>query len=220
MGNLFPILVNIKNKKCIVVGGGCVAERKVKTLLKYGAQITLISPEITDNLRKIVEKGKIKHIKRQYKKGDTKGAFLVIPATSDSKINTQIAKEAKFLINVVERNKKSKNGKEEIQKNINGIVYTVPAIFEKGNLTITVSTEFPALSRLLKNEISTLYGKEFALYLKYLKKFRKEIQRKISDNKKRQNIFRKIASKKIVSILQQNGFKKAKEEIEKIINEI
>lgn len=209
MSKFFPILINIKNQKCIVVGGGSVAERKIKTLLKYGAKIIVISPEITDNIKKLVDRGKIKHVKRLYRKGDAKEAVLVVSATSDSKINAQIAKEAEFLINTIEGKNKTK-----------GIKYIVPAIFERGNLTIAVSTEFPSLSRIIRNEIAKLYGKEFALYSRYIKKVRKEIQGKIPDDKKRQALFRKIASKKIVSILKQDGFKEAKKEIDRILNEV
>jgi len=211
MAKLFPVLIDIEGKKCVVFGGGSVAERKVKTLLEYGAKITLISPEITEKLKQFILEGKIEYFQREYRKGDTKDAFLVVPATSDSKINEKIAKEAKFLVNLVEKKKINK---------LKAIIYTVPAIVEKGDLTIAISTEFPALSKLLKEEIEKFYGKDFALYLKYLNKLRREIQRKIPDDKERQKIFKKIASKKTVSILKQKGFENAKEEIEKIINEV
>jgi len=211
MAKLFPVLIDIEGKKCVVFGGGSVAERKVKTLLEYGAKITLISPEITEKLKQFILEGKIEYLQREYRKGDTKDAFLVVPATSDSKINEKIAKEAKFLVNLVEKKKINK---------LKAIIYTVPAIVEKGDLTIAISTEFPALSKLLKEEIEKFYGKDFALYLKYLNKLRREIQKKIPDDKERQKIFKKIASKKTVSILKQKGFENAKEEIEKIINEV
>ncbi|ACI22057.1 precorrin-2 dehydrogenase/sirohydrochlorin ferrochelatase family protein [Thermodesulfovibrio yellowstonii] len=211
MAKLFPILADIKGKKCVVIGGGTVAERKIKALLKYGANITLISPEISNNLKEIVQKGKIDYIKTEYKKENIKDAFLVIAATSNEKLNAQITKDAKFLVNCV-------SGQSNL--NTNGLLYNVPAILHKGDLTIAVSTEFPALSRIIRDEISKLYGREFALYLKYLKKLRKEIQKTIPDIKRRQTIFRKIASKKIVSILKQYGFKEAKKEIEKIIDEV
>jgi len=211
MAKLFPVLIDIEGKKCVVFGGGSVAERKVKTLLEYGAKITLISPEITEKLKKFIIEGKIEYFPREYKKGDTKDAFLVVPATSDSKINEEIAKEANFLVNLVEKKKINK---------LKAIIYTVPAILEKGDLKIAISTEFPALSKLLKEEIEKFYGKDFALYLKYLNKLRREIQRKIPNDKERQKIFKKIASKKTVSILKQKGFKNAKKEIEKIINEV
>lgn len=75
MAKLFPILADIKGKKCVVIGGGTVAERKIKTLLKYGANITLISPEISNNLKEIVQKGKIDYIKTGYKKKTLKMLF-------------------------------------------------------------------------------------------------------------------------------------------------
>ncbi|GAQ95103.1 precorrin-2 dehydrogenase [Thermodesulfovibrio aggregans] len=211
MTRLFPIFVDIKDKKCVVVGGGKVAERKIKTLLRYGAKVTLVSPEINENIRRIVEKGQIEYIKKEYDKEDIKDAYLVVASTSDEKLNSQIAKDARFLINCV-------SGKCSL--NTNGLLYNVPAILNKGDLTIAVSCEFPSLSRVIKDEISEIYGREFALYLKYLKKLRKEIQKKISDSKRRQAIFKMIASKKVVSILKQYGFKEAKKEVDRIINEI
>jgi len=211
MAKYFPILVNIKDKRCVVVGGGSVGERKIKTLLKYGAKITLISPEITEKIKELINKGKINYIKREYKKGDLEGAFLVVAATSNSKINSQIAKDAVYLVNIVD--------KGDCKENRNNISYIVPAIYEIEDLTIAISTDFPALSKLIRDEIGKNYGKEFAKYLNYLKKIRREIKQKIADNRERQKIFRKIASKKIVSILRQKGFEEVRREIEKIINE-
>lgn len=211
MFKLFPILINIKGKKCVVIGGGSVAERKLKSLLRYGAKVILVSPEITNNLKKMVNDGKIEYIKKEYRKEDIKDAFIVVAATSNKQVNFQITKDAKFLINSVD---------EVSDYNTEGILYTAPAVFKKGSLTIAVSTEFPALSRVIRDEISKLYGKNFALYLRYLKKLRKEIQRKILDSKRRKKIFREVASEKIVSVLQHHGFKEAKKEIDKILNEI
>ncbi|MCS7203591.1 MAG: bifunctional precorrin-2 dehydrogenase/sirohydrochlorin ferrochelatase [Thermodesulfovibrio sp.] len=211
MVKFFPILIDIRDKHCVVVGGGSVAERKVKTLLKYGAKVTVISPNITQRLRKIFLEKKIGYINRKYKKGDLKGAYLVVAATSDRKVNLQVAKDAKFLVNLVEKTEKIKNS---------NIVYIVPAVVEKTSLTVAISTEFPALSRSLKNELSKFFGKEFALFTRYLRKLRREIQKKVPNTKKRQSIFRKIASEEIVSILRQYGFKEAKKEVEKILNEI
>lgn len=212
MSTLLPVLIDIRGKKCVVVGGGRVAERKIKTLLKYGADITVISPDATNNIKKLIQAKKITYLKKNYTKNDLKDAFLVIAATSDSKVNAQIASDAKFLVNIAE--------KIENLKKSDNIQYIVPAIFEKGDLKIAVSTEFPALSQIIKEEFKEIYGKEFALYLKYLKKLRRTIREKIEDSKERQKLFKKIASKKIVSILRQYGFKKAKKEIDRIINEV
>lgn len=211
MSDLFPVFIEIKDKKCVVIGGGVVAERKIKTLLNYGANIMVISPKITKSIEKLIQSNKISHIKKLYTKDDLKDALIVVAATSNSAVNKQIVKDAKFLVNSVEK-------REEYIKNDN-IKYIVPAIFEKEGLIVAISTEFPALSKTLREEIKKYYGKDFALYIKYLKKLRGELKEKISDAKKRRKIFREIASKEIVSILRQDGFRKAKEEIDRIINE-
>ncbi len=208
MPKWFPILINIEGKKCVVIGGGSVAERKIKKLLEYGGCVTVISPEITANIKKLFEKGKIDYLNKEYSPEDIKDAYLVVAATSDKDVNAQIVQDARFLVNCVNMN---------AGVDINGIEYIVPAIFEKEKLTISVSTEFPALSKIIRDEMKEFYGKEFALYLKYLKKLRREIKEKIKEDKQRQEIFKKIASKEIVVFLRQNGFKKTKEKIEKII---
>ena len=96
-----PVFLNLKGKRCIVVGGGRVAERKALSLLESGADITVISPEVTKRLRKESVKrlnrakgssGKIRHIPRKYKKGDLKNAFLVIAATDSNEINKKSLK--------------------------------------------------------------------------------------------------------------------------------
>ncbi len=208
MPKWFPILINIEGKKCVVIGGGSVAERKIKKLLEYGGCVTVISPEITANIKKLFEKGKIDYLNKEYSPEDIKDAYLVVAATSDKDVNAQIVQDARLLVNCVNMN---------AGVDINGIEYIVPAIFEKEKLTISVSTEFPALSKIIRDEMKEFYGKEFALYLKYLKKLRREIKEKIKEDKQRQEIFKKIASKEIVVFLRQNGFKKTKEKIEKII---
>ncbi len=211
MSNLFPIFINIHDKKCVVVGGGAVAERKIKTLLKYGARVVVISPDITEGIKKLVELKKISYIQKSYSINDIKDALLVVAATSDTTVNEQILRDAPFLVNPVEN--------LSIQARTNNIRYIVPSILQKGDLTIAISTNFPAISKTIKGEIKNFYGKDFALYLKYLKKLRKELKGKILNQKRRKKIFIKIASKEIVSILRQKGFKKTKEEIDKIINE-
>ncbi|MBI4690113.1 MAG: NAD(P)-dependent oxidoreductase [Nitrospirae bacterium] len=72
----YPVFLRLKNKKCVVAGGGRVAERKVLSLLKAGAVITVISPTLTQRLKKEGSGGNIKYIPRGYKKGDLRNAFL------------------------------------------------------------------------------------------------------------------------------------------------
>ena len=76
--NYYPAFLNLKGKRVVVVGGGKVAERKVLTLLRAGADVTVISPLITKRLQKAKEAGHMRHLSRTYRKGDLKDSFMVI----------------------------------------------------------------------------------------------------------------------------------------------
>ncbi|MEW6170788.1 MAG: bifunctional precorrin-2 dehydrogenase/sirohydrochlorin ferrochelatase [Candidatus Omnitrophota bacterium] len=140
----YPIALDIKNRVVKVIGGGRVAQRKVKILLSFGPKIKIISPNLTIDLKNLVRKKKITYLKRIYKKGDLKDAFLVIAATSDNKVNRDVYKEAlkkKILINVVDNSKLSN--------------FISPAVLEKKGLMITVSShgKNPKLAKITRDKI-------------------------------------------------------------------
>lgn len=87
----FPLFIDLKDKPVTIIGGGNIATRRAEILLNFGADITIISPALTSDLAKL----KIKHIKRRYEEGDTKGAYLVIAATNNREVNRKIGEEGK-----------------------------------------------------------------------------------------------------------------------------
>ncbi len=91
----FPLFINLMGKKIIVIGGGKIAERRIKTLLPYDPDITVVSPQITDAIQDMVQSGAVKFISRKYESVDCYGAFLVIAATNDREVNQMIMKDAK-----------------------------------------------------------------------------------------------------------------------------
>ncbi|MFH0913342.1 MAG: bifunctional precorrin-2 dehydrogenase/sirohydrochlorin ferrochelatase [Candidatus Omnitrophota bacterium] len=102
----YPIALNLKNKLALVVGGGEVSERKVKGLLKTGARVTIVSPEMTPLLRRLARQRKVKWVKRPVKEPDVAGANIIIAATSDQAVNRRVslwAKQRKILVNAVDR---------------------------------------------------------------------------------------------------------------------
>lgn len=195
----YPAFLNIKEKLCVVVGGGKVAERKVLSLLRCGAKIKIISPDLTKRLQKERDKGNITHICRKYIVGDLAGAFLVVAATSNEKTNTEIASMTSGLINVVDRKDMAN--------------FIVPSVIRKGLLTIAISTSgaSPAMSRTIRKELEALYDKDFSKYITFLKKFRSKIIEKIPDRKIREQIFRDAVSERMLKILRQRGYKEAKD---------
>lgn len=197
----YPVLLNLKGKEAVVIGGGKVAERKILALLMAGANITVIGPEITKRIEKEKLKGSIKHIPRQYKKGDTKKAFLVIAATSSQDVNKKVSEEAPCLVNVVDSPSLCN--------------FIVPSVIKRGSLTIAVSTSgiSPTLSKSIRRELEKLYGPEFVGYLRLLEKIRGEAMREIRDKKKRIEFFKSLASEEMIKMLRKKGFK----EVEKIL---
>lgn len=197
----YPAFINLSGKKCVVIGGGKVAERKVSSLINAGANVTVISPDITVALERYKNKGKIRHVKRYYKKGDLKDAFLVIAATSDEVINGRVSEDAPFLVNVVD--------KPELAN------FIVPSVVNRGPMTIAISTSgaSPAVAKAVRKELEIFYNKDFVHFLLFLKRLRKKVIRDMQNNKERERFLKGVASEEIFSILRKKGFKSAKNKI-------
>lgn len=138
----YPIALKLKYRDALVVGGGQVAERKVKTLLRFGARIRVVSPDLTPELLRLSKSHRIAWSDRPAKASDIKCADLVIVATSDSAVNKRIsvwAKRRGILANVVDRASLSS--------------FISPAILRTPKAVVAVYTHGrdPALSRDLKN---------------------------------------------------------------------
>jgi precorrin-2 dehydrogenase len=191
----YPVFLNLKGKKTVVIGGGKVAGRKILALLKAGANITIISPIITKRIEREKQKGSLKHIPRQYRKSDVKNAFLVIAATDSEEINKKVSGDARCLVNVVDTPSLCN--------------FIVPSVIRRGHLTIAVSTSgvSPALSKSIRKELEKLYGHEFAEYLRTLKKIREKAMKEIKNEKNRVNFLKSLASEEIIKMLREKGSK-------------
>ncbi len=105
----YPLFLDLQKKRCLVVGGGAVSERKVGTLLEADADVTVISPQLTENLKKLNIRKKIKWRKRTFKKSDTKGYHLVFGATDNKETNLAVyddAQEHKTFANIADSTKR------------------------------------------------------------------------------------------------------------------
>lgn len=106
----FPLFIDIINKKVVVVGGGKVATRRVETVLKFGADVTVIAPQTSEKLNVLHEHGEISIVKREYRKSDLQNAYMVIIATDRSEINETAVKDArelKILLNTADKKEES-----------------------------------------------------------------------------------------------------------------
>ena len=93
----YPVFLEMKDRRCVVIGGGAVAERKVEGLVAAGANVTVISPGMTDGLKELLKQGTIRHVAREYQAGDRAGYDLVFVATDNSEVNAAVSNEAQSL---------------------------------------------------------------------------------------------------------------------------
>lgn len=188
-GLYYPLFLEVAGRKCVIVGGGRVAERKASGLLRAGADLTVISPEITGGLSKKKKKGLIGHFARALRGGDLKGALLVIAATDSAAENERaasLARKAGAMVNVVDTPSLCD--------------FIVPSTVRRGPLQIAVSTSgaSPAMARAIRKELEGLYGREFGEYLKGLEKIRRKTVSEIEDSKERRRKLKALASEDVI----------------------
>ncbi len=162
----YPVFLNLENKLCVIIGGGQVAERKIEGLLNSKARIKVIAPQVTSKIEKWYEEGKIEWKKRNYQKGDLKGAWLVITATNNPEVQKEVAQEAEerqIFCNVVD------------QPSL--CTFIVPSVIKRGNLVLAISTSSasPAVSRRIREELEQILGPEYKIYIELMKNLREQI---------------------------------------------
>lgn len=206
----YPVYLNLKDRKCLVIGGGKVAERKIRQLLKVGATVTVISPSITTGLKRLFSTGRIQYQNRSFRKGDTRGAFLVIAATSDEDVNRRVSSESTGLVNAVDMPEYCS--------------FIMPSVIRKGALTIAISTSgtSPALARTLREDMEVSFPPDIAKYLAFLERKRRDLIESMPGSSeevasKRGRLFRRLGSRELLNILREEGFDKAKKKAETLI---
>lgn len=207
MTKYYPMMVNIKNKKCLVVGGGNVAYRKIVELIEYGAKVTLVSKEINEYLNFAVENTdkEIIYIKDSYKKEYIKDAFIVIAATNDKDTNSQIAKDCEkkdILVNVVDDLESSE--------------FIVPAKVKRGDLTITISTngKCPFYSKFLRKKLEMEFDDSYKTFVNLLGDFRNDLLLNIKSNEKRKDIIHTMDLEYYIKRLKEIGAEEVRKELE------
>jgi len=178
----YPVFLDLTGKRCVIVGGGQVAERKCRSLMKTRALITVIAPEITKGLRTYKDKGVIRHIGRAYRKGDIASANIVISATGSRETNERVARDAESLhklVNVVDTPDLCN--------------FIVPSVFRRGTLSIAVSTGgvSPAFAKEIRKELEKIYGPELEGKLKAIGKMRERAKKEMTGKKERERFIKK-----------------------------
>ena len=176
MAGYFPILLNLRDKPCVVIGGGDVALRKVRTLLERGATVRVIAPRARPEIMALVDEDRIEFEPRAYRVGDLANAFLCVAAADNPETNAQARQEAsvrRVLINVVD--------------DPEGGDFQTPSFFEDGPLIVALSTSgaSPAVARTLRRMMQAWLGEFMGAALTAVEKFRDRVKADVADPKDR-----------------------------------
>lgn len=176
----FPFCIDIKDKKCVVVGGGTVALRKIEKLVQFEPNITVIAPEISDEIISIEG---IRKIRREFFDSDLEDAFFVITATNDLELNEHIFRMCSYkniLVNTVDDKEKCS--------------FIFPAIVKRGSVTAAISTggKSPIYARFLRERTEKLLDKRTDDIVELLSDVRSTVKREISTEENRKLAFEKI----------------------------
>lgn len=165
----YPIFLDICGKKCVVIGGGKVALRKVKLLLEHGSNVEVVSPTLCPELSQLAENGSINVLNKNYEPGVLAGAFVAVAATTEADTNEKVAEEARrqgILVNVVDNPEQSN--------------FIVPSSLRRGDITIAISTagKSPALARKIRTRLEQNFGEEYTSLVMLVSEVRTELKQR------------------------------------------
>ena len=191
----YPINLNVTNRECLVVGAGSVGTRKVKTLLSCGASVIVVSPFVSEDVLFLEQKGLVTIKNRAYEEGDLQGMFLVIGATGDESVNRQISKDAhrrNMLCNIA-----------DVPEACN---FILPAIVERGDLVLTISTsgKSPAFAKKLRKDLEQQFGEEYSLFLILMGKIRSKLLSGAHEPEAHKPLFENIIKNDLLGLIRKN----------------
>src|SRR5438128_7175806 len=163
----YPVLLDLAGRRCVMIGGGPIAERRVDGLLTAGAYVTVISPRMTRPLAALAAEGRIDHEPRGYREGDLAGTDLVFVATDAGEVNAAVAREARergLWINAAD--------------DPAHCTFILPALVRRGDLTVAVATggTSPALARAVREELEAYLTAEYATLAAIAAEARREVR--------------------------------------------
>ena len=164
--NYYPIYLNMTERRCLVIGGGAVAERKIAGLLEAGAKLTVVSPAITDTIACWAKDHAIALIARRYQTCDLTEHEIAFVATDDGEVNAQVFSDGRRLGVWV-------NAADDPAH----CDFILPSVLRRGDLTVAVSSggTSPALSRTIREELELYFTEEYALLAKLAAEARAEL---------------------------------------------
>ena len=204
----YPVFLNLRGRRAVVIGGGAVAEQKVLGLLGAGAHVTVVSPETTPRLEQLAATGGIDLRRRPYRSGDLAGAWLAIAGTDNRGANAAVWAEAEregVLLNAVD--------------DLDHCSFIAPAVHREGDVTVAVSTsgKSPALAARLRQRVARLVGPAEARLCDLLGELRPELAARIPDTRARTTLWYRIVDSDVIAFVRRGDIEGARGRIEELV---
>lgn len=207
----YPLfLIGLHRRRCVVLGGGEEAERKVDGLLACDARVTLIASEISEVLRHHADLERIRWIKRDYQPGDLRGALLVIAAGFDRELNAVAWQEAEsegVLMNAAD--------------DVEHCNYIAGSVVRRGPLAVAISTGgcAPALAVRLRERLERMLGAEYDLFLRWMWDLRDLLGRRYTDFAERRSMWYRLVDSDILALLRRGRILQARRRLHALLED-
>lgn len=207
----YPINLDITGKICLVVGGGNVAYRKIRSLLGGNGRVTVISPEAIPEIRLLAKRNELTYCEREYRRGDLAGAVLVFAATNCPDTQELVREEASkigVLLN-------SADSPDECD-------FQVPAKVRRGELLITISTGggSPAISRMVRMELEEQFGPEYGVLIFLFSLVREQLVPGPTSSDENRNMFRELLLSNILEDVRNRRWQRVQAIMDRILPEL
>ncbi len=201
MTAFYPVFLDLRGRRAVVIGGGAVAEQKVHGLVGAGAHVTVVSTDVTPALGALARRNAIEHKRRPYRRGDLKGAWLAIAATDDRGTNGAVWAEAEQLgvpLNAVD--------------DLEHCSFIAPAVHREGDITVAVSTagKSPALAVRLRQRIARLVGRAEARLCELLGELRPGLAERVPDTPARTALWYRIVDSDVIDFVRRGDIEGAR----------
>ncbi len=205
-----PIFFNLQNKKCLVVGGGDVATRKVKTLISAGAKVHIVAPLLSAALNELLNQGLVTARQGEFIAPDLEAVVLLVAATNNARVNSavsELAQEQRIPVNVVDA--------PELCS------FIMPSIIDRSPVMIAISSggASPVLARLLRSKIETMIPAAYGRLAILLKKYREKAKLKFSNVDERRRFWEKVIQGPIAELMYSGQEKTAAKALEQAVSD-
>ncbi|HVR95949.1 MAG TPA: bifunctional precorrin-2 dehydrogenase/sirohydrochlorin ferrochelatase [Thermoanaerobaculia bacterium] len=204
----YPVYLDLQGRPCVVIGGGRLAEEKVRGLLAAGAAVTVIATDVDTEIREAVGTGRITWIPRVYQRGDLAGAALAFVAGQDPETVAAVWREGKergTLINTVD--------------DVPHCGFIAPSIVRRGDLTVAISTsgKAPALAVRLRQRLEGMLGDEHARFLEMAGTIRQPLAERHPDFATRRELWYRLVDSDVLDLLRSGDETSARARFEEIL---